>query len=79
MTTNLGEVQPVASPDIVLLGFEPESVQFRMIMLGSELTMNFVGVQPIGSPDIVLVGVEPESVRFRILVLLNLLAVTSVT
>ena len=27
--TNFVEVQPVGSPDIVLVGFEPESVRFR--------------------------------------------------
>ena len=67
-TTNFVGVQPVGSPDIVLVGFEPESVQFRLTRLGSDLTMDFVLVQPVGSLDVVLVRFEPESVRFRICV-----------
>ena len=68
----------VGLPDIVLVSFEPESVRFRFVGLGSELTMNLSEAQPVGSPDIVLVIVQPESVRFRILVLLNLLGVTQI-
>ena len=79
LTTNFVGVQPVGSLDIILVGFEPESVQFRFVELGSELTTNLSEVQSVGSPDIILVSVEPESVRFRILVLLNLLGVTPVT
>ena len=30
--TNLSGVQPVGSPDIVLVGFEPESVWFRILI-----------------------------------------------
>ena len=67
-TRNLGGVQQVGSPDIILVGFEPESVQFRFVELGSELTTNLSEVQPVSSPDIVLVGFEPESDRFRIYV-----------
>ena len=76
---NLSGVQPVGSPNIVLVCVEPESVRFRFVGLGSKLTTNLSEVQPVGSPDIVLVGVEIESVRFRIRVLLNLLGVTPVT
>ena len=76
---NFVGVQPVSSTDIVLVGFESESVRFRFVGLCSELTTNLSEVQPVGSPDIVLVGVEPESVRFWILVLLNLLEVTPAT
>ena len=85
---NFVGMQPVGSPDIVLVSFEPESVRFRFcrtrfgfgfVGLSSELTTNLGEVQLVGSPDIVLVGFEPETVRFRILVLLNLLAVTPVT
>ena len=57
LTTNFVGVQPVGSPDIVLVGFEPESVRFRFVGLGSELTTNLSEVQPVGSPDIVLVDV----------------------
>ena len=59
LTTNFVQVQSVGSPDIVLVGFEPESVRFQFVGLGSELTTNFSEVQLVGSPNIVLVGVEP--------------------
>ena len=32
LTTNLSGVQPVGSPDIVLVGFEPKSVWFRILV-----------------------------------------------
>ena len=39
---NLGGVQPVGSPDIVLVGSEPESVRFRILVL-----LNLLGVTPV--------------------------------
>ena len=42
LTTNFVGVQPVGSPDIVLVGFEPKSVRFRIRVL-----LNLLKVTPV--------------------------------
>ena len=42
LTTNFVGVQSFGSPDIVLVGFEPESVRFRILVL-----LNLLGVTPV--------------------------------
>ena len=42
LNTNLSGVQPVGSPDVILVGVEPESVRFRILVL-----LNLLGVTPV--------------------------------
>ena len=58
-------MQPVRSPDIVLVGFEPESVRFQILVLLNWLGVTPVtsGTEPTGLPE--CCRVEVSLVRFR--------------
>ena len=59
---NRDGVQPVSSPDIVLVGFEHEMSHFRSLLLNLlGVTPVIGGTEPIGLPEYYLVGVSTVS------------------